>query len=75
LALVLAQIPVIHQLKGGQVLGLFCIYLFLAVIGAFCEFASLIQMGSLAWKLLFFGKHNCCDSWVVDDLRGYIGKI
>jgi uncharacterized membrane protein len=53
LALVLAQIPVIHRLRGGQVLGLFCIYLFLAVIGAYCEFAALAEIGSLAWRLFF----------------------
>lgn len=52
IALVLAQLPVFHRLAGGQVIGLFCVYLFLAVIGAFCELAALGQIGELAWRLL-----------------------
>ncbi|WP_020568481.1 DUF819 family protein [Neolewinella persica] len=52
IALVLAQFPVFHRLAGGQVIGLFCVYLFLAVIGAFCELAALGQIGALAWRLL-----------------------
>nr|WKN40205.1 DUF819 family protein [Tunicatimonas sp. TK19036] len=52
IALVLAQIPALHQLPGGHLLGLFSVYLFLAVIGAFCEFAALSQIGGLAWRLL-----------------------
>ena len=51
-ALVLAQVPALHRLAGGQVLGLFFVYLFLAVIGAFCELAALGQIGDLAWRLL-----------------------
>ena len=51
-ALVLAQVPAFHRLAGGQVLGLFFVYLFLAVIGAFCELAALGQIGDLAWRLL-----------------------
>lgn len=52
IALVLAQFPAIQRLSGGQVLGLFFVYLFLAVIGAFCELAALGQIGDLAWRLL-----------------------
>ncbi|WP_116126589.1 DUF819 domain-containing protein [Lewinella sp. IMCC34183] len=52
LALVLAQLPYFHRLEGGQVLGLFFVYLFLAVIGAFCDLAALGQIGDLAWALL-----------------------
>ncbi|MEM6772275.1 MAG: DUF819 family protein [Bacteroidota bacterium] len=52
IALILAQFPVFHRLAGGQVIGLFCVYLFLAVIGAFCELAALGQIGALAWRLL-----------------------
>ena len=52
LALLLAQVPALHRLAGGQVLGLFFVYLFLAVIGAYCELAALGQIGDLAWKLL-----------------------
>ncbi|MEL7160257.1 MAG: DUF819 family protein [Bacteroidota bacterium] len=52
LALVLAQIPAFYRLPGGQIIGLFCVYLFLAVIGAFCELAALAQIGDLGWRLL-----------------------
>lgn len=52
IALLLAQIPYFHKLPGGQVIGLFCVYLFLAVIGAFCELAALAEIGPLAWRLL-----------------------
>ncbi|THH40607.1 DUF819 family protein [Neolewinella litorea] len=52
IALLLAQVPRMHRLAGGQVLGLFFVYLFLAVIGAFCELAALGQIGDLAWRLL-----------------------
>ena len=52
IALLLAQLPIFHQLAGGQVIGLFCVYLFLAVIGAFCELTALGQIGDLAWRLL-----------------------
>lgn len=52
IALLLAQIPALHRLPGGHLLGLFSVYLFLAVIGAFCEFAALSQIGDLAWRLL-----------------------
>lgn len=52
IALLLAQLPAVHRLAGGQVIGLFCVYLFLAVIGAFCELAALGQIGALAWRLL-----------------------
>lgn len=52
IALILAQIPALHRLPGGHLLGLFSVYLFLAVIGAYCEFAALSQIGDLAWRLL-----------------------
>lgn len=51
-ALLLAQVPAIHGLAGGRVIGLFSVYLFLAVIGAFCELAALGEIGPLAWRLL-----------------------
>lgn len=52
IALILAQVPALHRLPGGHLLGLFSVYLFLAVIGAYCEFAALSQIGGLAWRLL-----------------------
>jgi len=53
-ALVLAQIPAIHRLKGGRILGLFMVYMFLAVIGAYCDLHALGSIGELAVSLLAF---------------------
>jgi uncharacterized membrane protein len=52
IALILAQLPFINRLKGGKTLGLFCVYLFLTVIGAYCDFKALQGIGSLAITLL-----------------------
>lgn len=51
-ALVLAQFPVVSRLRGSRVLGMFMIYLFLAVIGAYCDVPALMQDGTLALWLL-----------------------
>ncbi|MPR35144.1 DUF819 family protein [Salmonirosea aquatica] len=51
-ALVLAQFPVISRLRGSRTLGIFMIYLFLAVIGAYCDVPALLQDGTLAVWLL-----------------------
>ena len=53
IALMLAQFRVINNLKGNRLLGLFGIYIFLAVIGAYCDVAALIRDGELA--LVLFG--------------------
>ena len=52
LALLLAQWPPVKRLVGSRVLGLFAVYLFLAVIGAFCDLAALAEMGGLGVSLL-----------------------
>ena len=52
IALILAQIRAINRLRGGRVLGLTAIYLFLAVIGAYCDMAALLRDGQLAVVLL-----------------------
>ncbi len=54
LALLLAQLPQIQRLRGVRVVGIFCIYLFLAVIGAFCDLAALLKDGQLALTMLTF---------------------
>ncbi|MDJ0939663.1 MAG: DUF819 family protein [Woeseiaceae bacterium] len=54
LALVLAQFGWIKRLRGARLLGLFAVYLFLAVIGALCDVAALIAMGELAPVLSVF---------------------
>ena len=54
LALLLAQVPFIQRLRGVRVVGIFCIYLFLAVIGAFCDLAVLASDAQLALTMLLF---------------------
>jgi uncharacterized membrane protein len=54
IALILAQIPSINRLKGHKLLGLLGVYLFLAVIGAYCDIPALIKDGNLALTLLTF---------------------
>lgn len=54
LALILAQIPAVSTLPGSRAIGMFAIYLFLAVIGAFCDVRALAQLGSLGLTLLAF---------------------
>lgn len=52
IALILAQFPFVQRLQGLRMLGMFCIYLFLAVIGAFCDVQALIKDGQLALSML-----------------------
>jgi len=54
LALILAQFPFIKKLRGAQSLGMFSVYLFLAVIGAFCDLQALRGLGSLGLTILGF---------------------
>ncbi|GAB3699220.1 DUF819 family protein [Spirosoma flavus] len=52
LALALAQFRAVNKLRGSRLLGLFGVYIFLAVIGAYCDVAALIRDGQLAFVLL-----------------------
>lgn len=52
LALLLAQIPRIQQISGKRLLGLYTVYLFLAVIGAYCELAAVVEVGAVALYLI-----------------------
>ncbi len=54
IALVLAQFKPIRELQGSRLMGLFTVYLFLAVIGAFCELAALSGIGELAFHVGLF---------------------
>lgn len=54
LALFMAQIPALHRLKGNMFLGSWGIYLFLAVVGAYCDLGALVDAGQLAVMLLIF---------------------
>ena len=53
-SLLLAQLSFMKKIRGGRTMGLFGLYLFLAVIGAFCDFSAFIQMGSLGLALFIF---------------------
>ncbi len=54
IALVLAQNRTISRLPGARVLAMYAVYMFLTVIGAFCDFAALAGLGSLGVTLLIF---------------------
>jgi uncharacterized membrane protein len=53
IALALAQFRIVNNLRGSRLLGLFGIYIFLAVIGAYCDIATLLHDGQLA--IILFG--------------------
>lgn len=54
IALVLAQFSFFNTLPESKVLGLFLVYLFMTVVGAFCELAALSDAGALALTALFY---------------------
>lgn len=54
IGLILAQTRYFHELPGSHLLGLYLVYLFLAVIGAFCEFAAISELGEIGIILLLF---------------------
>lgn len=54
IGIVLAQIRFIANLKGSHQLGLFLVYIFLAVIGAYCEIGAVSQLEHIGIMLLLF---------------------
>ena len=54
IAIGLAQVPAISQFPGVRVLGMYAVYIFLAVVGAFCDVRALADIGSLGFTLLAF---------------------
>ena len=54
ISLVLAQFRQIQRIRGSRILGIIGIYLFLAVIGAYCDFSTLPNLGDMAYHLLFY---------------------
>jgi uncharacterized membrane protein len=54
LSLILAQFRSIGRLPGVRVFAMYAVYLFLAVIGAFCDMHALAQIGRLGMVLLAF---------------------
>lgn len=51
-ALVMAQFRAIQRLCGAKLLGMYSVYLFLAVVGAFCELTALVDVGEHAVGIL-----------------------
>lgn len=54
LALILAGVPAVQRLGGARMLGVYTAYLFLAVIGAGCDFKALGELGNTGGMLLLF---------------------
>lgn len=54
IALVLAQLKDIQKIPGAKLLGMFAVYLFLVVVGAFCEVTALVEVGEHAVSILLF---------------------
>ena len=54
IGIVLAQIPFIGKLKGALTLGLYLVYLFLAVIGAYCEIGAVVALKEVGLTLFLF---------------------
>jgi uncharacterized membrane protein len=52
IALLLAQVRALRRFKGNMFLGSWAIYLFLAVVGAYCDFSAIAEAGALALQLL-----------------------
>jgi uncharacterized membrane protein len=54
MALVLAQLRWVQKIPGAKMLGMFSVYLFLVVVGAFCEITALVEVGEYAFDILLF---------------------
>jgi len=53
-ALILAQWPLIQKIPGSRLFGVFSVYLFLVVVGAFCELTALVEVGEHAVDIILF---------------------
>jgi uncharacterized membrane protein len=53
-ALIIAQLPPVQRLGGANMLGTYGAYLFLAVIGAYCDLGELAKLGQLGVLLMVF---------------------
>ena len=54
IGILLAQTQFVARLKGSHYLGLYLVYIFLAVIGAYCEISAVIELKNLGMTLLLF---------------------
>lgn len=54
IGIVLAQTKFVANLKGSHTLGLYLVFIFLAVIGAYCEISSVVALKEVGITLLAF---------------------
>ncbi|CAI8383730.1 MAG: Uncharacterised protein [Flavobacteriales bacterium] len=54
IGIMMAQSKFISNIKGSQELGLYLVYIFLAVIGAYCEIGAVSQLQEIGLLLLIF---------------------
>lgn len=54
IGILLAQTKFVAGLKGSHSLGLYLVFIFLAVIGAYCELSSVVELKEVGVTLLFF---------------------
>ena len=54
LGILLAQSKQVRLLKGAHYLGLYLVYIFLAVIGAYCEVSSVMELKEIGIALFWF---------------------
>lgn len=54
IGILLAQTKFVSGLKGSHSLGLYLVYIFLAVIGAYCEISSVVELKDIGLTLLLF---------------------
>ncbi len=54
IGILLAQTKFVANLKGSHSLGLYLVYLFLAVIGAYCELSAVAELKEVGLSLLLF---------------------
>ena len=54
IGILIAQLKFVSNLKGSHSLGIYMVYLFLAVIGAYCELSAVDQLEEIGITLLLF---------------------
>lgn len=74
-ALIIAQAPAARRLRGAQLLGMFAVYLFLAVIGAFCNLEALGELGYLGLVLFGFASVTVLVHGLVTLVGAWIFRI
>lgn len=54
IGILLAQTKFVTNLKGSHSLGLYLVFIFLAVIGAYCELSAVVKLKDIGFTLLLF---------------------